>query len=145
MGPGFEPQRAHQVTLRQSRARIDTMDGLFDEFNVEVRAFAEERDWRQFHTPRSLILALVGEVGELAEVLQWIPDAQSQDFLRDESNKKRFSDELADVLIYLTRLADEAGVDLIAAARQKIRENSSKYPIEKAYGNAKKYTQLGND
>lgn len=108
-----------------------------------VRQFAADRDWGQFHTPRNLILALCGEAGELAELLQWTPDADVDTWLTDSKNMERLRHEMADVLSYLLRLSDVCGVDLEQALLEKTALNETRYPVELAKGSAQKYTQLG--
>lgn len=101
-----------------------------------MRAFTEERDWGQFHDPKSLILALVGEVGELAELFQWLPADTAADRVRDEHLHDRVADELADVVIYLVRLADVLDIDLNEAALRKLRASSTRFPAEEVHGQA---------
>ena len=108
-----------------------------------VRQFAEDRDWGQFHTPRNLVLALCGEAGELAELLQWTADADINSWLADAKNKERLRHEMADILSYLLRLSDVCGVDLEQALLEKTELNETRYPVELAKGSAQKYTQLG--
>jgi dCTP diphosphatase len=112
-----------------------------EELRQQVATFAHDRDWDQFHSVRNLILALVGEVGELAEVVQWTSDDKINELLKS-GGQERLAQELADVLIYLVRLADRSGVDLAKAVSGKLAENDAKYPKDKARGNAKKYTEL---
>ncbi len=107
----------------------------------QVAAFAQDRDWDQFHSVRNLILALVGEVGELSEIVQWVSDDKIDELLKS-GGRERLAQELADVLIYLVRVADKSGVDLANAVSEKLAENDAKYPRDKARGNAKKYTEL---
>jgi len=103
--------------------------------------FTSERDWDQFHSVRNLALALVGEVGELAELFQWIDDSKVSAFL-DEGGRDRLGEEIADVLFYLVRLADKAGVDLDHAVSEKLASNAVKYPVDKSRGVNTKYTDL---
>ena len=107
----------------------------------KLELFASERDWDQFHSVRNLALALVGEVGELAELFQWIDDSKVSAFL-DEGGRERLGEELADVLFYLVRLADKAGVDIDQAVREKLASNAVKYPVDKSHGVSTKYTDL---
>lgn len=105
-----------------------------------LRRFAAERDWDQFHSPKNLAVALSVEAAELLEHFQWLTDEQSAAL--SPETRAGVSEELADVLLYLIRLADRLDLDLIACATEKLRRNAEKYPVEKARGNAKKYTQL---
>jgi dCTP diphosphatase len=104
-----------------------------------LRQFAVERDWQQFHSPKNLAMALVGEAGELAAEFQWLTEAQSK--APDSAQLTRMRSECADVLNYLVRLADTLGIDLIAAANDKIDDNARRYPVDKVRGSSKKYTE----
>jgi NTP pyrophosphatase (non-canonical NTP hydrolase) len=104
-----------------------------------LREFAAARDWDQFHSPKNLAMALVAEAGELAAEFQWLTQAQSR--APDEQQLARIRAESADVLIYLIRLADKLGYDLLAAAQAKIAENERRYPAEKVRGSARKYSE----
>ena len=105
-----------------------------------LRQFAEERDWDQFHSPKNLSMALSAEVAEIVEHFQWLTEEQSKNL--SKSKLDDVETELADTLIYLVRLADKLGIDLLAAAQNKIEINEKKYPVDKAKGNANKYTEL---
>ncbi len=107
-----------------------------------VYDFAVERDWQQFHTPKNLAMALAGEVGELVAELQWQTDAQIAEQLESGGLRGRLEQETADVLIYLLRLADVCGFDLLDAAEQKVQLNTQRYPVHLAKGNARKYDEL---
>ncbi|MGU0934101.1 nucleotide pyrophosphohydrolase [Pseudomonas aeruginosa] len=107
-----------------------------------LERFAAERNWAQFHSPKNLVMALTGEVGELSEIFQWMDEEQSKDAARHPDTAQAVQDELADVLMYLVRLASILGVDLDAAARQKLEQNNRKYPVEKARNSSKKYDQF---
>lgn len=109
----------------------------------QLAGFALEREWDQFHTPRNLALALVGEVGELCEIFQWKHDSEVQPGLPGWSDAKRehLGEELSDCLMYLVRLADKCGIDLPAAAQQKLSKNAAKYPADLVRGSSKKYTE----
>ena len=97
--------------------------------------FARERDWEQFHSPRNLLLAVVSEVGELAEVVRWSGDNEPA---ITEANRQDWEDELADVFILLVRLADRSGVDLSTAFAKKLQKAREKYPIDEFKGSARK-------
>lgn len=104
-----------------------------------LREFARERDWDQFHSPKNLSMALIGEAAELVEHFQWLTEEQSAQ-LPDEK-LRAVEQELADVFLYLLRLADQLNVDLLAAAAHKIDLNARKYPAEQVRGSSKKYTE----
>jgi dCTP diphosphatase len=110
-----------------------------------VRKFTHEREWERYHNPRNLILALMGELGELAELFQWRTDAEASALMQDSEQAVRVADELADVFVYLLQLADVTGVNLGKALEAKIRLNEERYPAHLARGNARKYTELGDD
>ena len=99
----------------------DTLKSLTE----RLRTFAEERNWERFHTPKNLTAAVAGEAGELAAVLQWASPTEDLSVYRDE-----LDEEMADVLIYLVRLADVLHIDLIAAANAKINANARRYPVD---------------
>jgi len=101
--------------------------------------FAAERDWEQFHSPKNLAMALSVEAGELVEIFQWMTQEQSRSVRDDPTVKARAAAELADVQIYLLRLADQLEVDLETSVLNKIRENAEKYPVRLSKGNATKY------
>jgi dCTP diphosphatase len=111
-----------------------------DELIKYVREFAEKRDWDQFHSPKNLSMALSVEAAELMEHLQWLTEDQSR--RPDQILLERIKEEIGDVQIYLARLADQLGIDPLEAAREKLRQNEIKYPIEKAKGSSKKYSEL---
>lgn len=114
----------------------DTLHELRD----SLRAFADARDWGQFHTPKNLAMALAGEAGEVIEHFQWL-SAEESAALADDT-RDAVALELADVLLYLVRLADVLGVDLADAARRKLSINAERYPVDKARGRADKYDSL---
>jgi dCTP diphosphatase len=105
-----------------------------------LRDFASVRDWNQFHSPKNLAIALSVEAGELLEHFQWICDQDSLTIPPDKLSA--IKDEVADVFLYLIRLADILNVDMVQAANEKVDANSRKYPVEKSRGSAKKYTEL---
>jgi dCTP diphosphatase len=112
-----------------------------EQLRQQVADFALDRDWDQFHSVRNLIFAMVGEVGEVAEIVQWVSDDGVKDLLSSDG-RERLAQELSDVLIYLVRIADKSGIDLSEAVAKKLAENDEKYPRDKARGNSKKYTEL---
>jgi dCTP diphosphatase len=115
-----------------------SIDGL----QGKLRDFISERDWERFHTPKNLVMALAGEVGELVAIFQWLDPEESELAMADRSRTEQVRDEMADVFAYLLRLADVLGVDLEDALAAKMIKNAQKYPIEAARGKARKYTDL---
>jgi NTP pyrophosphatase (non-canonical NTP hydrolase) len=111
-----------------------------EELRGALRRFASDRDWDQFHSPKNLAIALSVESAELLEHFQWILDTDSSSLAPDRHAKVR--EEIADVLLYLVRLADKLNIDLLAAATEKLQINAGKYPVEKARGSSKKYTEF---
>ncbi|MEO8738079.1 MAG: nucleotide pyrophosphohydrolase [Casimicrobiaceae bacterium] len=112
----------------------------FEILRDQLRKFAAARDWNQFHSPKNLAMALAAESGELLEIFQWLTEEQSRG-LAAEAHAAA-TDEVADVLLYLIRLSDALGIDPIAAAKAKLVANAAKYPVDKARGSSKKYTEL---
>jgi len=111
-----------------------------EQIKIRLREFAAERDWDQFHSPKNLSMALSAEVAEIVEHFQWLTEEQGKNLPQDKLDE--VETELADTLIYLIRLADKLDIDLLAVAQSKIEVNEQKYPVDKAKGNAKKYTEL---
>lgn len=112
------------------------------ELTEEILKFRDARNWGQFHDLRQLIVSLNLEAAELLELTQWKSDAEIAALPADAAGREALSDECADVLLYLLLLAERAGIDLETAARDKLRKNAEKYPVEKSYGSSRKYTQL---
>jgi dCTP diphosphatase len=96
----------------------------------QLREFAAERDWEPFHSPKNLVMALAGEVGELTELFQWLTPEESARVMADEERAGSVRDELADVLAYLLRLADVLAVDIEEALAAKMIKNAAKYPVD---------------
>ena|SRR5690242_9085691 len=95
----------------------------------QLREFSVERDWEQFQTPKNLVMALVGEVGELTELFQWLTPEESARIMADAQSAGDVRDEIADVFAYLLRLADALGIDIEAALAAKMIKNAAKYPV----------------
>lgn len=113
-----------------------------DDLVKAVLAFRDQRDWQQFHNPKDLAISITLEAAELLEHFQWKSAGEVAAFVAAQENRKRVGEEMADVLILLISLADAMGLDLLEAARAKLRENARKYPVDRARGNAKKYDEL---
>lgn len=107
-----------------------------DSLRERLRAFAQARDWGQFHSPKNLACALAVEAAELLEHFQWMTEEQSR--TPDEAQRGEIAHEAADVLLYLIQLADQLGIDLLAAADRKMALNGEKYPVATARGNSRK-------
>jgi len=111
-----------------------------EDLSARLRAFAEERDWEQFHSPKNLAMALAVEAAELLEHFQWLTEEESAQLAPAKAGQ--VAEEMADVFIYLLRLADRLGVDLLGAACAKMAKNAARYPVEKSRGHKKKYTEF---
>jgi len=111
-----------------------------NELMEKIRQFIQERDWEQFHSPKNLSMALSIEAAEIMEHFQWKTTEESRDL--DEETFSEVKDEIGDTFVYLLRLCDELNIDLLRAANNKMPKNATKYPVEKAKGNSKKYSKL---
>lgn len=105
-----------------------------------LRAFAQEREWEQFHSPKNLATALSVEAAELLEHFQWMTDEQSRTLTQEKRND--IAEEVADVFLYLVQLSDKLGIDVIEAAQRKLEINAAKYPVDLARGSSKKYSEF---
>lgn len=114
----------------------------FDELVLEVLAFRDRRDWRQFHSPKDLAISISLEAAELLELFQWKNPKEVAALVRDARRHRQISWEMADILILLISLADILQTDLLKAALEKLEENERKYPVERARGSARKYRDL---
>jgi NTP pyrophosphatase (non-canonical NTP hydrolase) len=114
---------------------INSLESLRD----RLREFAGERDWDQYHTPKNLSMALIGEAAELIEHFQWVVGDTSH--LLTDKTRLSVEEELADILIYLVRISDKLDIDLYDAVERKIVINEQKYPADKVRGSARKYTE----
>lgn len=108
----------------------------------QCAAFRDARDWKQFHNPKDLALALSVEAAELLELFRFKSAEETERDLQDMAGRQALSDEMADILYFLLMLGDHAGVDLSAALAHKMEQNERKYPVAQAYGRNVKYTQL---
>lgn len=111
-----------------------------DNIKKIVQNFSDERDWNQFHSPKNLVMALSGEVGELNEIFQWLTEEESQKL--PQAVHEHTKEEVADIAIYLLRICMKLDIDLEEAILSKMDKNAKKYPIKKAKGNAKKYNDF---
>jgi NTP pyrophosphatase (non-canonical NTP hydrolase) len=107
-----------------------------EDLSATLLAFARDRDWEQFHSPKNLSMALAGEAGELLEHFQWLTEQQSAEL--DTARREAVAMEMADILIYLVRLAERMDIDLLEAARRKIAINQARYPVERVRGDARR-------
>jgi NTP pyrophosphatase (non-canonical NTP hydrolase) len=113
----------------------DTLENL----NQRLKAFAQSRDWEQFHTPKNLTMALIAECAELVEHFQWLTPQQSMNLPQEKHEEVAL--EMADILIYLIRCAERLDIDLIEAAERKIAINESRYPADKVRGDARRASE----
>ncbi len=114
----------------------------FDDLKQKISKFVDDRDWDQYHTPKNLCMALIAECGELVEHFQWLSEEQSAELSSEKLEE--VSHEIADVFVYLLRLSDKLGIDLVEAVNRKMLLNEAKYPADQVRGSAKKYTEYKN-
>lgn len=114
------------------------MSDSLTELRARINQFVKERDWDQFHSPKNLAMAMIVEAAELVEHFQW--DTLEESYQLDDEKREQVGQELADTFVYLLRIAEVTGIDLIDAANRKIDLNAQKYPVEKVKGSNKKYT-----
>lgn len=141
---GVESVVISKGTTAVGSAEATTKEVTLKELARRMASFAAAREWDQFHSPRNLLLALVGEVGELSEIFQWkgeVPRGLSD---WNDAEKEHLGEELSDVLLYLVRLADVCNVNLGESALRKLEKNGTKYPVELCKGNSKKYSELAH-
>lgn len=110
-----------------------------EDIKLKARDFADQRDWGQFHSPKNLVMALGVEAAELIEIFQWLTEAQSNHL--SEEARVRVADEIADVQVYLVRLADRLDIDIAAAVSLKMKKNEEKYPADLVRGSSRKYSE----
>lgn len=108
----------------------------FDGLKERLAEFAAVRDWDQFHSPKNLAMALIAECGELVEHFQWLSESESARLSPEKT--RAVAAELADILIYLVRVADKLSIDLVAATHEKITHNESRYPVDRVRGDARR-------
>ncbi|KAJ7280483.1 hypothetical protein O6H91_19G038300 [Diphasiastrum complanatum] len=137
--PDGKPETGMAVTMSNGNKDSSGEVSLL-ELSKKMQDFATARDWDKFHSPRNLLLALVGEIGELSEIFQWRGEVQKGLPGWNLGEKEHLGEELSDVLLYLVRLSDVCGIDLGQAVLRKIKKNNLKYPVEKCKGSSNKYT-----
>ena len=115
------------------------MTDSLDDLARQLDRFADDRDWQQFHSPKNLASALIVEAAELLEHFQWMTEAQSRALAADQ--RDAVAAEIADVLLYLVRLASVLGIDPVAAAQAKLKVNEARYPVDRARGNSRKHDE----
>ena len=114
--------------------RASELEGLVK----QIRTFVDERDWEQFHSTKNLAMALVVEAAELVEIFQWMTEADSLNLSAED--KQRAEHEVADVMVYLIRIADRLDIDLLGAVERKLSINRQKYPAHLVRGSSRKYS-----
>ena len=115
------------------------MSDTIDQLNERLRRFARDRDWEKFHSPKNLSMALIAEAAELVEHFQWLSQKDSESLPQEKLEEVRM--ELADIQIYLMRIAERLGVDLLAAAEEKMAINEERYPVDKVKGSARRASE----
>ena len=107
-----------------------------------INRFVDERDWLQYHDPKNLVMAMMSEVGELADKFRWISNQKSHEFAASPEHAEDVADELADVMMFAIELASVCNIDIATAINSKLQKNAERYPIEKAKGSCEKYDRL---
>ena len=120
---------------------MNTSDDSLEQLRRRLAEFARVRNWEQFHSPKNLAMALIAEAAELVEHFQWLTEEQSRSLPEDKREAVRL--EIADILIYLVRIADRLGIDPVAAAYDKIAINEQRYPVERVRGDARRASEYG--
>ena len=141
----FETDCEKTTPGRRVRSRtyaMVTQETTLQTLTERLIEFRDARDWRQFHSLKDLILSLNLEATELLELAQWKPDDRFETEAGTPELRDKIAEESADVLLYLLLIAERANIDLLTAASRKIDRNEEKYPVDKAHGNARKYTDL---
>jgi NTP pyrophosphatase (non-canonical NTP hydrolase) len=119
---------------------LKTLD--LENINNLIQTFSNIRNWDQFHSIKNLAMALSVETSELVEIFQWLTEEQSNQVAQNENLKQKTADELADIFIYLIRILNKTNIDIEVAILNKMQKNEIKYPVEKSFGNSKKYTDF---
>lgn len=119
------------------------MTDEMEQLKQRLRDFAAERDWEQFHSPKNLSMALIAEAAELVEHFQWLTEKQSSELTGEKLLE--VEQEVADIQIYLVRIADKLNIDVLDAVQKKIALNEAKYPADKVRGSSRKYTEYRDD
>lgn len=107
-----------------------------------LHKFRDERDWMQFHNPKDMAIAVSIEANELLELFLWKDSQEVEEFIKDKNNRQEVKEELADIFNFAIELADNLGIDIEEAMREKLAKNAKKYPVHKAKGKAEKYNKL---
>lgn len=108
-----------------------------EQLSKKILQFRDQRNWQQFHNPKDLALSLSLEASELLELFQWKTSEEAV-----EKNKEKMREELADIITYALLFANETNIDVVSAVHKKLTKNDEKYPVEKSFGNNKKYTEF---
>lgn len=114
------------------------MSDSLEQLRNRINQFVEEREWAQYHSPKNLAMAMIVEAAEVVEHFQWMSEQESRNL--DAATKEQVGQELSDTFVYLLRIAEVCGIDLIEAANKKIDLNAKKYPVEQCKGSNAKYT-----
>ena len=113
-----------------------------EEIKQMISGFVEERDWLQYHDPKNLVMALMSEVGELADQFRWVNNSESRSLATSPEHAEEVADELADIMMFAIEFASVCNIDISTAIASKLKKNAVRYPIDKAKGSCKKYDRL---
>ena len=117
-------------------------DTTLDDAKQMISRFVDERDWLQYHDPKNLVMAMMSEVGELADQFRWVSNTESRALAISSENAEEVSDELADIMMFAIEFASVCDIDIASAITSKLEKNAERYPVEKAKGSSKKYNRL---
>ena len=118
------------------------MNKPFESILEKIKKFRDERDWKKFHYPKDMAEAISIESSELLELFLWKTKEESIEFVKDKKNHEEISDEVADIMTFLIEFIDNCGIDIEKAIEKKLQKNAQKYPVNKAKGEATKYTKI---
>ena len=130
-------------TTRRNIGNMGTdTETTLEEIKQMISGFVEERDWLQYHDPKNLVMALMSEVGELADQFRWVNNLESHSLAASREHAEEVADELADIMMFAFEFASVCNIDISTAIASKLKKNAVRYPIDKAKGSCKKYDRL---
>ena len=136
-------RKSSPSTTRRNIGNMGTdTETTLEEIKQMISGFVEERDWLQYHDPKNLVMALMSEVGELADQFRWVNNSESRSLATSPEHAEEVADELADIMMFAIEFASVCNIDISTAIASKLKKNAVRYPIDKAKGSCKKYDRL---